>query len=513
MLFAILLSVVVVLCSFHYYIRYRRIGKYVSKLPGPRAWPLIGNLLTFLVPQDQLWYLVRKMGDNYYPIYKFWTLTEAIINLRHPDDVEVLLTSTQNISKSRIYELLEPWFRTGLLTSTGEKWRRRRKILTPAFHFTVLQQYLEIINENDERIVKQLRAEGESVQNILPIVSNYTLNVICETAMGTSLEGKKEFQVKYRNAVRLMGEILFHRLTKPWLKPDRLFAWFEKSRQQKEALKILHGFTSQIINEREEYHRKTGNKFLEKVNDSATDDEGSSSEEVFGIKKKRLAMLDLLIAAHHDGLIDKQGINEEVDTFMFEGHDTSAMGICFALLLLAEHKDVQERARAEVNQVLSESSGAISVTTIQRLNYLDRCVKESLRLYPSVPFISRIITHDMQLKNYLIPKDTIAHLHVYDTHRDPNFWPEPNKFDPDRFLPERIQKRHPFSYIPFSAGPRNCIGQKFAMMELKAVIAHLLHNFYLEPVDLAHEIPIITDLVIRPSRPIYMKFVSIQKDE
>ncbi|XP_016840411.1 cytochrome P450 4C1 [Nasonia vitripennis] len=507
----ILLTLLVVLFVIHYYIRGGRIGHYVNKMPGPPAYPLVGNLLSFMVPFDQLWQVVRKMNDDYYPLYRIWSTNVAVINLYHPDDAEVLLSSTNHIEKSFIYELLHPWFGTGLLTSTGTKWQHRRKILTPAFHFNVLQKYMDIIIENDERFIDTLKAKGESVQNLLPLITNYTLNVICEAAMGTSLQGKEELQARYRRAIHDMGNILVYRLVRPWLRWDRLFNLTPKGHEQKKALQVLHGFSTDIINERKEYHEKTESKFLNNTLASDESSKDNADTEVFGVRKRRLAMLDLLIAAYREKQIDDLGIREEVDTFMFEGHDTSAMGVCFVLLLLAEHKDIQARAREEVEEVLGKTGGRIDLSAINQMSHLERCIKEALRLYPSVPFISRNINEDLHLKDYTVPRGTIAHIHVYDLHRDANFWPEPLKYDPDRFLPERTRNRHPFSYIPFSAGSRNCIGQKFAMMELKSITAHLLHDFHLEPIDLAHEVPIVCDLVLRPARPIYMKFVPIEK--
>ncbi|XP_072762581.1 cytochrome P450 4C1-like [Anoplolepis gracilipes] len=172
---------------------------------------------------------------------------------------------------------------------------------------------------------------------------------------------------------------------------------------------------------------------------------------------------------------------------------------------------IQERVRVEINTVMQKNGGKLTMKALQNLSYLERCLKEALRLYPSVFTIFRKAVEDVKLQSYVIPAGTIMHFHIYGVHRDPNFWPNPEVFDPDRFLPERIQNRHPYSYIPFNAGPRNCIGQRFALLELKATIASLVHNFYLEPVDYLKNMQLKTDLLLCPSRTVYMKFIPIKR--
>ncbi|XP_029663232.1 cytochrome P450 4C1-like, partial [Formica exsecta] len=160
----------------------------------------------------------------------------------------------------------------------------------------------------------------------------------------------------------------------PWFYNDFLFSLSPQGRKQKNILKILHGFTEKVIAEGKLYHERTNGRYLKNLEN---DKETEIDVEVFGIKKKRLAMLDLLIAASQDNLLTDLDIREEVDTFMFAGHDTTAMSMTFALLLLAEHKDVQERVRVEVDTVMQENGGKLIMKSLQNLPYLDRCLKDA----------------------------------------------------------------------------------------------------------------------------------------
>ncbi|XP_011864443.1 PREDICTED: cytochrome P450 4C1-like, partial [Vollenhovia emeryi] len=296
---------------------------------------------------------------------------------------------------------------------------------------------------------------------------------------------------------------------RPWLHNEWIFSLTPTGREQKKILKILHGFTERIIAERKLYHNRTNNRYLQS-SDNDTPTEGDDAEAI-GIRRKRFAMLDLLIAASREGLMTDLDIREEVDTFMFEGHDTTATALCFILALLAEHKDIQDRVRNEIDTALQENGEKFTMKLLHDLPYLDRCIKEALRLYPSVYLISRIPGEDVKLQSYIVPAGTYVFFNMYKAHRDPNFWPNPELFDPDRFLPEKIRNRHPYSYVPFSAGPRNCIGQRFAMLEMKAMIAPLVHNFYLEPIDYLQHVRMVVDIILRPADSIRVRFVPICK--
>uniref|UniRef100_A0A6M2DZD7 Putative cytochrome n=1 Tax=Xenopsylla cheopis TaxID=163159 RepID=A0A6M2DZD7_XENCH len=198
---------------------------------------------------------------------------------------------------------------------------------------------------------------------------------------------------------------------------------------------------------------------------------------------------------------------------MFEGHDTVSMAIIFALFCLANNPKHQEIAYQEQCQIFGNSDRVPTIPDLNEMRFLERCVKESLRLYPSVPLISRALTEPLVLKNRVIPAGQIVHIHIFDLHRDPDLFPDPERYDPDRFLPDECAKRHPFAYIPFSAGPRNCIGQRFAMYEDKSVISTVLRKYKLEAITKPEEIIFNADLVLRPKYPIKIRFRHRSKDQ
>ncbi|XP_066146719.1 cytochrome P450 4C1-like isoform X2 [Euwallacea fornicatus] len=403
------------------------------------------------------------------------------------------------MKKSLVYKFLEGWLGQGLLTSTGTKWHSRRKVLTQAFHFNVLQKFLSIFNEETNNFTKQVEAfnaenpSNEGV-NILPLITHLTLQSIIETSLGVS--NVKDEAVKiYRENIYKMGDFVVNRIRQPWKLFSMIYSYSSDAKKEKSTINKLHEFTYTVMRERE--------KNLLNQNDEkliATTYSG----------RKIMRMLDLLLHKKiTEGSIDYEGIREEVDTFMFEGHDTTSAALVFLLHCLSQYPDVQEEVRKEILSTLGPDNKNLSFQELQDLPYTERVIKETLRLYPSVPFISRIASQDFVTHTgYKIPRGSVLYLHIFDLHRNPDIYENPLKFDPDRFLPENAVKRHPFAYLPFSAGPRNCIGQKFAMLEIKSVICGILRKFRL----VAHpetDIHLQIDLILRFEGDLKIKFESL----
>ncbi|KAI9560159.1 hypothetical protein GHT06_014170 [Daphnia sinensis] len=467
-----------------------------NKVPGPPVQiPLLGSFTDLFVDPDQLiphfMNLYHKWSKRS-PVLRVWMGPLPWFFLGAAESAEVVLSSNKIIDKSREYDFIQPWLATGLLTSTGSKWHQRRKMLTPTFHFKILEDFVHVFNEQSKTLVEKLTTKVGQDFDIFPFITLCTLDVICETAMGRHVNAQSKSDSDYVKAVYNMSHIIQIRQIRPWLRPDWLFNLFPYASEQQKCLSILHGFTDQVIRE-----RKIEHKLLKAQKE--TNAKAGVKEDEFVSKKRNLAFLDLLIEASQDGkVLSDLDIREEVDTFMFEGHDTTAAAINWSLFLLGNNPEKQEQVSEELIRVFGNSDRPVTMADLNELKYLECCVKEALRLYPSVPLLARQLMEDTTICGYNLPGGATVLAAPFLIHRDPTYFPEPDCFKPERFFPENIRGRHPYAYVPFSAGPRNCIGQKFALMEEKVILASVLRRFHVKALDKPEGLPTLAELILRP---------------
>jgi cytochrome P450 len=185
---------------------------------------------------------------------------------------------------------------------------------------------------------------------------------------------------------------------------------------------------------------------------------------------------DLLGGLIASGLSDDL-IRDQLLTMLIAGHDTSTALLAWAMYLLATHEDVQARVYAEIEQVIGWREP--SIADAGQLTYLDQVIKETLRLYPPIHLGSRITATDTEFQGYQLPAGTRILYSIFLSHRHPAYWPDPHRFDPERFSSEKVRQRPPYIYMPFGGGPRNCIGTAFAQVEAKVVLARILQKYAL----------------------------------
>ncbi|XP_034952015.1 cytochrome P450 4g15-like [Chelonus insularis] len=486
------------LWAIHWYLENLRMVKMGKKLPGPKTVPFFGNALIALNvhPKDILNTLYKYIHHG--RVIRAFLGPKLVVFLMDPNDVEVILSSSVHIDKSPEYRFFKPWLGEGLLISTGEKWRTHRKIIAPTFHLNVLKTFVPLFYENSIDLVKRLKSEVGKNFDCHDYLSAVTVDILINTAMGVRGERKEKTGFDYAMAVMKLCNIVHQRTYNILLRPDQLFKFSKYATKQEKLLDTIHGLTGGVIKRKQKEYEEKGElaypeEFrkgttytkgeMEKINESkmryARDDLDEIDENDVG-EKRRLAFLDLLLELNRNGsTLTEEEVREEVDTIMFEGHDTTAAGSSFALCVLGIHQDIQDRVYEEINSIFKGSNRPCTFQDTLEMKYLERVIMETLRMFPPVPAIARQLNEDVQIVtgNYVLPRGTTVLIPPFQIHRLEEYYPNPEVFDPDRFLPDVTQNRHYYAYIPFSAGPRSCVGRKYAMLKLKVLISTILRNY------------------------------------
>lgn len=448
-----------------------------------KSWsflPVIGNLHQFDNNGVSVLKAVMEMSREFTDetVFKFMRGWVPIIVFHRAEGMHVLYSGAENTSKTFDYLFIEAWLKKGLLTSDGKKWLERRKIITPTFHFDILKDFIFIMNENVETMTNNLRKkiQKDSEINIHEHIGLCALDIICESAMGQNINAQNNKNSEYINAVTEISILVRARTCNPLHWNDFIYNFTENGKKEKKCLEILHGFTRDIIKKRNE------------------------DFEICNINnQKRIAFLDLLLKAKKlDDSLTFEDIQEEVDTFMFEGHDTTTGAATWAVHLIGSHQEVQTKIQEELDCIFGDTDRHVTNEDLSKMNYMECVIKEALRLFPSVPFHGRTMTEDAVVDGHKIKKGSTIYAFIYGLHRDPKYFPDPERFDPSRFLLENSRNRHPFAFAPFAAGRRNCIGQRFAMMELKIELSALFRNFNIISSKDIEEIAPCADIILKP---------------
>ncbi|GJQ86419.1 hypothetical protein Trydic_g10327 [Trypoxylus dichotomus] len=435
-----------------------------------------------------------EYGVKYKGNFKIYLGSQPYIVIIEPKDMEILMNHQSAFKKSDFYNYMHNWLGAGLLTADGDRWKKHRKIITPAFHFQILEEFIDVFNSQSEVLVSILKKEcSHDNVDIYPFIARCTLDIICEAAMGTTVNAQKDRHSEYVNCITALLDVYFTRLFSPILRNDLVYMFSATYRKEKYALKVVHDYTKAVINRRKK-----------EVFGSFADDK--ENRDSIGRKKKR-AFLDLLLEhSLHDPEFTEEHIREEVDTFMFEGHDTTATSITFALENLARYPDIQEKAYEEISTIFSDDpTRTATYRDLQEMKYLELVIKESLRIYTTVPAIGRTLERDIEWNGMKLPKGLMLILFLHGVHHSDNVHKNPEKFDPKRYIPEAVKESHPYASLPFSAGPRNCIGQRFAMLELKSTISHVLRSFELLPPHPDHKLILKSGGVLKSGNGVFIR--------
>ena len=454
--------------SFLYtYYRQLRISKRLDKSGVPTHW-LWGNLFYILDDEERYRRWTTRVQETRAKLDSMWLgPTFMILGLYHPDTVRKVMKEPKDMG---LYGLLKPWIGDGLLISSGEKWFRNRRLLTPAFHYEILKPYVQVSNSCLDIMLEQWQRSAEKNEpvKVFDSISYLTLDVLLQCAFSYKSDCQRtKTSAPYVKAVYALLQLTIKR-SLTLLHYFDLIYWFSSDgREFYRNCALVHEHSKRVVQERKKALGMEG-----------VDTDRDRALEVAKQQRKYLDFLDILLTAADEdgsGLSDVE-IMDEVDTFMFEGHDTTTSGISWTLYCLAKYPEHQEKIREEVRNVLMGREW-LEYDDLKELRYTHWCIKEAMRLYPPVLELYRKLSKDIELDGVVVPQGTSVAVNMPSLHRHPDIWENPNEYDPLRFHPSNAEGRDPYAYLPFAAGHRNCIGQNFALNEERVVIATILNRF------------------------------------
>ncbi|XP_062995342.1 cytochrome P450 4B1-like [Elgaria multicarinata webbii] len=479
----------VVMKAIQLYWRKQYLAKVLSCFPGPPIHWLYGHI-KMMKPEEEFQTAAAMMKKYPYGHPLWYGRFLVFLNIYHPEYAKALFN--RGDPKSLItYNFLIPWIGKGLLILNGPKWQQHRKLLTPGFHYNILKPYVALMAESVKEMLDVLeklvpRDTTMSVE-MFKYVSLMTLDTIMKCAFSYHSNCQTNRNNSYINTVFDLSLMFNHRLKTPWYHNDLIYWFSSQGHQFRKACKLAHLHTDNVIRQRKESLKD--DKELEKI-----------------LKKRHLDFLDILLCAKDENgnPLSDEDVRAEVDTFMFEGHDTTASGLSWLLYCMAQNPEHQQKCREEIKELLADQE-LIQCDDLAKMTYTTMCIKESFRLYPPVPMIGRELNSPVTFADgRSLPKGFLLMLNVYCLHRNPEVWDNPEVFDPLRFSPENSSHRHPYAFLPFAAGQRNCIGQQFAMNEMKVALALTLLRFELLPDPSKLPIPV-PQIVTRSMNGIYLK--------
>ncbi|XP_042912209.1 cytochrome P450 3A6 [Parasteatoda tepidariorum] len=483
-------------------------------IPFVKPYPFIGSFdEAFRKSMDVL---DIERHNKFGRIYGAFEGTKPILIVAEPELLRDIFTKDfHNFPARRIISAADPVLAKMLTVVQGEDWKRIRSIVSPTFSSGKLKRVFSIFQDCSKTLIQNFMKSYEHDISI-DVLKNYgafTMDVIASSAFSTKIDSHNDpDNVFVQNAKRVFSQPIGIKFFLFLIFPSVM----KKLKAQLFPADVLDFFkstTTDIIKER----KKTGqtrNDFLQLLIDSAdeiskeekTDESTDDITQNYGEESSNHSVFKNVMAKH----LSMDELTAQCLIFFLAGYHTTSVTLSFTSYLLALHQDIQEKLFQEISDILKKTKGQLTYEAVQEMKYLDNVISESLRLYPALVRLERTSAADVKLGDtgLIIPKGMLVGIPINAMHRDPTLFNNPEKFNPDRFSPEEREKIQPYSYLPFGAGPRNCVGMRFALLEIKVCLVYVVSTFHIN-ISSETKVPLEFDKgqgLLRP-KPINLKFL------
>ncbi|XP_049825999.1 cytochrome P450 4V2-like isoform X2 [Aethina tumida] len=448
-------------------IKNRRATKMLENLRQPMKLPFIGT--TYKYFNKNLHVGLQNVIEEIGLPNVTWVCSTPSYTTKDVEEVKTILNNC--LDKSSHYKCLNFAFKNSLLLAPVDEWKRNRKILAKAFCQNILDDYVPIFNDKSLILLNVLNNKREET-NMYDIFQSLAMDCFLQTTMGLDYQIQQNKNDKYVNILTDMQQIAIRRICNPIMYSDFIFEYFGEGSVLKQFYRDLREFVLDIIEKRKK---------------QIQDDDG-------WVKK---ALIDILLTQNEKELFTDEHIVYEILLFW----PLTQRGQLWQTLALYSKKLHEEI----LNNVRTDKP--IEHSDLKNLRYTEMVLNETMRIMPVVPLVARTATEDLKLGDKTIPKGTDLAVSVFNVHRDERYYKQPDKFVPERFSQEEVAKRPQHCFVPFSAGPRNCIGWKYAMMLMKTALANVVLNFEMsskhKSVD---ELKLESDIILRTKIPLDCTF-------
>ncbi|XP_063270165.1 cytochrome P450 3A9-like [Prinia subflava] len=463
-------------------------------IPGPKPLPFFGTVLEY---RRGFLEFDTECFKKYGKVWGIYDGRQPVLGVTDPQIIKsVLVKDCHTTFTNRRRVDLVGVLKDAISLAEDEQWKRLRTVLSPTFTSGKLKEMFPIMKHYGEVLVKnvQKRVKEDSSIAVKDIFGCYSMDVVTSTSFGVNIDSmnnpkdpfvremKKLVKFDFSNPVFLLSVVF------PFLIP--IMVKMNVNFFPNDAVDFFMRSIDKIKKEREKEAHKGRVDFLQLMIESQRSDSQGNSEANHSYK----ALTDMEVLA-------------QAFIFIFAGYEPTGNSLSFLAYELALHPDVQEKLLQEIDTVLPNKA-PLTYEAITKLEYLDMTVSETLRFYPLGGRIERTCKRDVEIHGVTIPKGTVVTIPPYVLHRDPDYWPNPDEFRPERFSKENKESLDQYTYLPFGAGPRNCIGMRFALLSLKVAIASLLQHFTFQTCK-ETQIPIkLTSVgLLTPEKPIILKLV------
>ncbi|NWV68791.1 CP3AC protein, partial [Malurus elegans] len=463
-------------------------------IPGPRPLPFVG---TFLEYRHGVRNFDVKCFEKYGKIWGFYDGRQPVLAVLDPILIKNILVKEcySNFTNRRNFGL-NGILESALNMAADEQWKRIRTVLSPTFTSGKLKEMFHIINHYGEKLVKNIEKKVANDEFVATkdIFGAYSMDVVTSTSFSVNVDSmnnpndpfvtniKKFLEFSFISPVFLLLVVF------PFVRP--LLEKMKVTLLPSDVMVFFNNVFMKMKKEREKGSSTDRVDFLQLMIESQNSDDGSKSVET-----------------NSDKTLSDEEILAQALIFVFAGYETTSSTLSYMAYNLATHPDVQQRLQDEVDAHLPNKATP-TYNAITQMEYLDMVVNESIRLYPAGGRLERVCKKTVEINGVTIPEGMVVLIPAFVLHRDPQYWPEPDEFRPERFSKENKEGIYPYTFLPFGAGPRNCIGMRFALLVVKVAMVVLLQNFSFRT---CKETPIPLVLhskgFLQPQKPIVLKMV------